>query len=130
MEPVSESTPTPDTASQPGAVRVALHDAGHATIVVEVTGDVDMATAPDVRERINTALERRPTTLVVDLLGVEFLASAGLSLLIEVRKHALDEGIRLAVVAEGLAVRRPLEITGLDAELDIYPTQAAALAGQ
>jgi anti-anti-sigma factor len=118
-----------DAAGGAGGITVTLHETEGGAVVVEVAGDVDMGTAPELREQAGAALDRHPTTLVVDLLGADFLASAGLSVLIEVRSRTDQEGIRLAIVADGYAVLRALEIVGLDTQFDLYATRAAALAG-
>ncbi|TNC24665.1 STAS domain-containing protein [Amycolatopsis alkalitolerans] len=101
------------------------HDA--ATVLV-VSGDIDMVTAPDFEKHLRSALRDRPRTLVVDLGGVEFLGSAGLTALVAARQEA-GTHTRLRVVAPSSATARPLQLTGLDQEIPVFATREDALSG-
>ncbi len=104
-----------------------VEDAGTA-VVLRVTGEVDMATAPALEESIKEALDSGPEVLVVDLSGVDFLASAGMSALIGGNQQAGDR-TQFRLVAAGSATLRPMELTGIAAEFSIHPTRDQALAG-
>ncbi len=99
-----------------------------ATTVVSVRGSVDLATAPILQAAVDAALADGPAQLVVDLSAVDFLASAGMAILVEAHRRLAGTG-RLAVVAEGAATSRPIVLTGLDQVFELYPTLAEALAG-
>lgn len=92
-------------------------------LVVGVTGELDMDTAPEVRAVIVSGLVERPSALVLDLTGVGFFSSAGLSLLLEARRR-IDT---LAVVANGRAVLRPIQLTSIAALLAVFPSVDEAL---
>jgi anti-sigma B factor antagonist len=95
-------------------------------VVVSVVGDVDMNTVPDLEERI-VAAERPELPLVLDLAGVTFLDSSGLSALVRCHQRGLaGAGFRLVVASR--AVARPLALTALDGLLEIHPTLDDALA--
>lgn len=94
--------------------------------VVSATGTVDMLTSPKLEERISAALVQKPAALVVDLTGVEFLASAGMSVLIAASQQVPD-GVRFAVVADGPVTGRPLKLVGVADIVDVYPTLDVAL---
>jgi anti-sigma B factor antagonist len=81
--------------------------------VVSASGDLDMLTAPALRDAIAAALEKDPTALIVDLSAVEFLGSAGMQVLMESHNQAGTSGVQFAVVADGPATSRPLKITGI-----------------
>jgi len=83
--------------------------------VVRVTavGEVDSSSAPLLRAELESALDGGPRELVVDLDGVTFLDSAGLSVLAAAHRTASSRAVRLRVLASGRAVIRPLQITGL-----------------
>lgn len=97
-----------------------------------VGGEID-STEADALERAGIdLLGAAPELVVVDLGGVRFLGSRGMTALLRIRWAAAAGGARLRVVT-GVANRpvlRPLTITGLDRELDLYPDLAAALPGQ
>jgi anti-sigma B factor antagonist len=111
----------------PGGFSVRAEDLGAAT-VLSVTGEVDMATAPEVEESIKVALDRGPEVLVVDLSGVSFLASAGMSVLIGGNQLA-GERTDFRLVATGSATLRPMELTGIATTFSIHATRDQALSG-
>lgn len=95
-------------------------------VVVSAVGALDMLTAPLLQEVISTALDRRPSGLVVDLTAVDFLGSAGMQVLMTTRKQ-LEGTVRFAVVADGPATSRPLKITGIADFVDLFSTLDVAL---
>jgi anti-sigma B factor antagonist len=100
----------------------------HATGIplVKVLGDLDLATAPAFQK----AMQEQVTngrTFVVDMDGVDFLSSAGLAVLVDLRQQMADQDLKWAVVAARHTVTRPLEITGLLAVLPIFTDIPAAL---
>jgi len=94
--------------------------------VVTVTGAVDALTAPMVHTVLDEALSSSPPVLVVDLLQVDFLASAGMSVLVAVRE-AMPVSSRFAIVADGPATSRPLTVIGVAELVELYPRLDAAL---
>ena len=95
-------------------------------VVVRASGAIDMLTAPQLAEAIRVALSKGPTGLVVDLTDVEFLASAGMQVLVAAHSTATPAA-RFAVVADGPATSRPLKIMGLADLLGVYPTLDSAI---
>jgi anti-sigma B factor antagonist len=95
-------------------------------VVIAVSGVVDALTAPQLTAAIAEAISVSPSALVVDLSAVDFLASAGMSVLI-VAQHELTPAARFGVVAEGPITRRPMILMGLDSTFTLYHTLAEAL---
>jgi anti-sigma B factor antagonist len=95
--------------------------------VVGVTGVVDMLTAPDLEKAIAEAAKSSPAAVVVDMTAVEFLASAGMGVLIAAQ-DAIAPAVRFAVVADGPATSRPLKLVGVTDVVDLYRTLDDALA--
>lgn len=95
--------------------------------VVTVWGELDLLTAPQLEEVIEAAVEREPATLIVDLLQVEFLASAGMDVLLGAHRR-ITPSARFGIVADGRATRRPLELLGLHHVLALYATVDDALS--
>lgn len=95
--------------------------------VVAVSGVVDMLTAPQLEKAIAEAAKSSPNAVVVDMTDVEFLASAGMGVLIAAQDE-LAPAIKLAVVADGPATSRPLKLVGVTDVVDLYPTLDEALA--
>jgi anti-anti-sigma factor len=96
--------------------------------VVAVSGEVDLSTVPEFEAAIEDALTRGPGALVIDLTGVDFLASAGLQTLVATHER-ISKDLGFAVVADGAATSRPIQLTGLDQVLSLYATLAEARAG-
>jgi anti-sigma B factor antagonist len=95
--------------------------------VVSVSGVVDMLTAPRLEEAIRAALEKKPAGLVADFTAVEFLASAGMGILVAVHDEVTPD-IKFCVVAEGPATSRPLKLLGIADIIPLYSTVDEAIA--
>lgn len=94
-------------------------------IVLCVKGEVDLATASDLAHHIERAMRSSPTAMIVDLSGVSFLASVGMSVLIAARRKACCT-TPLVVVAAG-PTGRPMHLVGLDAAIPIFTDVESAL---
>jgi anti-anti-sigma factor len=94
-----------------GLVVSAVHESGGIRLVV--AGDVDVISAGQFREYLAGALDLRPGGLTIDLGGVTFLDSTGLSALVYAHNRAQDEGISLVVTDPQPQVRRLLDVTGM-----------------
>lgn len=103
---------------------VTAHAQGTA-VIAEARGEIDMATAASLEECLLAELRAAPAVLVIDLTDVTFLASAGLAVLVRCHQHP---GPTILRVVAGPSTARPIELTGLDHELAVYPTREAALA--
>jgi anti-sigma B factor antagonist len=98
-------------------------------VVLSAEGIVDMAAAPTLTDRIRAILRQRPAVLVVDLTGVAFLATAGMSVLMEAYRKSEELAICFRVVAQGPVTVKAMQLLGIDDLLAIYPTVATALQG-
>lgn len=82
------------------------------TAVIRVSGVLDMLTSPQLEVGIAAALLKKPSALIVDLTDVDFLASAGMGVLVAARDKAAS-AVRFGVVADSPATSRPLKLVGL-----------------
>lgn len=96
------------------------------TVVVAAWGELDVATAPELTDAIEAAVQKEPEALIVDLSRVDFLASAGMTVLIAAHREVAPSA-RFGVVADGPATSRPLKIIGIDTIVDVYRTLDDAL---
>jgi anti-sigma B factor antagonist len=90
-------------------------DAG-ASVVVR--GEVDMATAPQLRDALLELVDGGATRIVLDCRGLDFLDSSGIGVLIAVRKRLGDDGA-LVLDAPPAHVRKVLELTGVSEHVTI-----------
>lgn len=97
------------------------------TVIVTVSGELDLVTAPQLSESVQLVLEKSPTAVVIDLSKVGFLASAGMSLLASTHQQLGSEA-GFAVVADGPSTGRPLTLVGLDQVFGIFGTVDEALS--
>lgn len=115
-----------DVASQGTLLTVDVQSHPRGVPLMRVLGDVDLATAPVFHRAVQEQVAQG-RKFVVDLDGVDFLSSAGLAVLVDLRQQMADQNLKWAVVAGRQAVTRPLEITGLLAILPIFDTVPAAV---
>ena len=117
------------SALEPGTrVRIGTERYG-ASWVVTVVGDVDLHSAPELRDRLASLGDTGAKHIVVDLSECEFLDSMGLGVLLGAKKRMARDGRELHVVVSSPDVRRIFEITMLDRVLDLHATRAEALNG-
>lgn len=96
--------------------------AGRATVAA--TGQLDMATAPELDRAVTQAREEGATEVVVDLAGVDFLDSAGVRVLVHQARELKQTGGRLYLQGAREWVARVLEITGVADFLGAPPEPA------
>ncbi len=87
---------------------------------VAVRGEIDVATAPQLRELLHELVQEGVDRVVLDCRGLEFLDSSGIGLLMAVRKRLGDEG-ELVIESPPAHVRKVLDLTGVGQELSIIP---------
>jgi anti-sigma B factor antagonist len=96
-------------------------------VVLAVHGDVDIATAPTLRETLAQTITRYDG-VVVDLEGVPFLDSTGLGVLVAAYHKAATTGCRVVLARPQRIVKNALRLVQVDAVIDVYDDLAAALA--
>jgi anti-anti-sigma factor len=97
--------------------------------LLEVFGELDLATAPRLCALLDEARRQRVRRLAVDLTGVDFCDSTGLRALMGASTELRVGGGRLAIAAlPGGAVARLFDIVGARETLQVCDSQADALA--
>jgi len=94
--------------------------------ILEVEGEIDAHTAPQLKSAIGTLLDEEKSALVVDLERVTFMDSTGLGVLVSALKRVREMDGELRIVCTRRAILRVLEITGLDKVLSLYSSMAEA----
>ena len=94
--------------------RVATADLGHGIFSVGVTGEVDLATAPELKEALAQVIESGARGVVVDLSEATFIDSTTLGVLMGATKRLRPAGGELAIACREANIRRIFEITLLD----------------
>jgi anti-sigma B factor antagonist len=102
-----------------------------AAVLLAVSGEVDLHTAPQLRAALTGAVDAAgPASpdVVVDLSDVGFVDSTGLGEIVAAHKALASRGARLHLVVTRPRVQRLIRLTGLDGVLDVHPDRASALA--
>lgn len=101
---------------------------GRECTVVEVAGELDMATSPQLLNGLQQVLAGGTRNVVVDLAGVGFMDSSGLGALVVMFKAFGEAGGRLCLAAVRSQGRSILAVTSVDRAIDVYDTVPAAEA--
>ena len=113
-----------------GPVTFAVLTAPDSTVIVAIRGDLDIASAPAVRERLLSLLRPGACRLVVDMSAVRYADASGLAVLASTQRRAALLGGGLSLAAPRPEVAVALTVTGLSRQLTAYPTVRAAAAGR
>ncbi len=95
------------------------------SVVVSLDGEIDVAAAPTVRERLEAAAERAGV-LVIDLSEVSFIDSTALGVLIGIHKQCADSATPMRLVVSEPRILKVFEITGLTDLFTIVPSRTEA----
>ncbi|MEU7840083.1 STAS domain-containing protein [Micromonospora sp. NPDC049114] len=101
---------------------------GRGCTVLEVRGELDMATSPQLREGLQRLVEAGERLVVVDLAEVGFMDSSGLGALVVMFKALREAGGRLCLATVQPAVRSVLSVTSVDRVIGVYDDVPAAEA--
>jgi anti-anti-sigma factor len=96
-----------------------------APLVVGVIGEIDIASAPTLRDELLAAIRRHGARLALDLSSVTFMDCAGINALVAARRHAHLHGGWIRVQHASQRARKVLTLTGLHEELALAPETAA-----
>ena len=110
-------------------VSVTSRQSGDRT-VVRVAGEIDVYTAPALREELAAQLDAGRTDLVVDLADVSFMDSTGLGVLVGALKRVRTTGGDLRLVIDQEKVLKVFRITALTQVFEIHASLDEALAAE
>lgn len=100
-------------------VRVTTSRIGSDSYAVAVTGEMDLHSAPQVHTHLAEVIDAGARSVVVDLMGVSFMDSAGLGVLLSASKALRAFGGELVLAADDRRILRVLEITGLERSIHV-----------
>ncbi len=86
----------------------------HGQAIVAVNGELDLSTAPELSRSLSDVLDQHPQRVTLELGGLDFIDSTGLTLLVRTSKRLKDHEGSLELAHPTPPVRRVLEIVGLD----------------
>lgn len=106
---------------------IALEEVGDHSIIV-LSGEVDVYSAPKLRDTIRNLVDEGRYRIVVDLEEVAFLDSTGLGVLVGGLKRVKHHQGELGIICDQERIMRIFRITGLTKVFTIYPSREALLA--
>ena len=89
-------------------------EVGESAWVISPKGSLDYSSYKDFEEKVEDLFYKKARHLLLDMAGVKYISSVGLSAIIQLIKHSREIGATLALYDSQLAVKRVLEISKLD----------------
>jgi anti-sigma B factor antagonist len=99
------------------------------THVVAVSGEIDLFTAPEFKQRVSAPIDAGRTNVIVDLTGTTFIDSSSLGVLIGAHRRLKLRGGSLVVVCDNDTIVKTFRITGLDGVFTLVRSLDDALDG-
>jgi anti-sigma B factor antagonist len=99
-------------------------------VIVALSGEIDLYTAPRLQSQLDQALNTdQAVRLVVDMSGVDFCDSTGMNVLLAAQRLAREHGGNIELSGPRPAVRKILQVTGLESVFTVVES-GAAVSGQ
>ncbi|MGH2930892.1 MAG: STAS domain-containing protein, partial [Solirubrobacteraceae bacterium] len=93
-----------------------------ASAVVAVSGELDLASGPELEAELDRITGPDTQLLVIDLRRLEFMDSTGLSILVRAHQRLAEEGCEMGLVRGSPQVQRLLDLTGVAERLRLVDT--------
>jgi anti-sigma B factor antagonist len=88
--------------------------------VVIIFGEIDLYTAPRLHSELAAVIaDGMPARVVIDMSGVEFCDSTGMNVLLSCLRRVHERGGELEIASPRPAVRKILQVTGLDSVFNL-----------
>jgi anti-sigma B factor antagonist len=108
-------------------LQVSTERSGDAT-VVRAVGELDLHTAPALQQELDSAVAADAPLIVVDLAGVDFMDSTGLSVIVATVAGVRERGGELRVVSARDKITKLFTLTGVDKQVGLFGSVAEALS--
>jgi len=111
-------------------MQISIRRMDNATIL-DVSGDIDLASSPEVRKALlHEVRDNRKPRVVMNLIAVRYIDSSGVASLVEGLKASRDVGSRFILVGLSGPAREVLQLSRLVKVFEIYDTELEALAAR
>ena len=117
----------PATSSDLAEFRIEDESLAPSARLLIVHGDADLYSAPELRERIRSAIDGGASTVVVDFSDAAVVDSTSLGVLLGAMRRLREQDGQIRVVVPRADVRRVFEIAMLDRIFPVHETQEEAL---
>ncbi len=107
---------------------VEVRNEGAAAVII-VSGELDLASSPKFEQQLEQVSDSGTESLVIDLRGLEFMDSTGLSIIVSAHQRLSAQGRQLSLVRGPEQVQRLLRLTGVAERLRLVDTPEEVLNG-
>lgn len=107
---------------------IEIHALDHGVTEVRLSGDADLAIAPQLQEKLDGLIREQKTRLLIDLTDVRFIDSTALGTLLHTARHAKRGRGRIAVVCPDPVIRGMFELVGMNLIFPVEESPDRALA--
>lgn len=124
---MAEELRGPDDLGAPKSLLTTQTTEHGGAVVVSMAGELDMMTVDKAAVAVKDATARGGT-VILDMTGLRFFSSAGLTLLLQLHEAVQDSQVDVHLAGGQRVVLRPLELTGLTELFPIHESITEALA--
>lgn len=96
--------------------------------IIKVAGSLDALTSPELSKVLTNQIIEGHTNLVIDLIGVEFMSSAGLRTLLGALKESRSNGGDLRITSTNPGIDKVLKMSGFHNIVKVFASQAEAVS--
>lgn len=100
------------------------------TCILELSGEIDLDSAPAFRSILSDAVSNNPSHLVLNLSGVRYVDSSGFAAIMGTAKALRSAGGRISLVGCNDHVQRIVKLMRLDADFSLFATEEEALQAE
>lgn len=116
-----------DASQETGGFRITRSDHDERTSIVQVQGELDLATAPELKWTLSDVIDGGRRQIVLDLMRLDFIDSTAIGVLVGATRRGGDR-VTLLIASDRPTVLQVFEVSGLDSGFPIYPSTEEALA--
>lgn len=95
--------------------------------IMTLKGEIDVYTAPKLKEQLNELVGESEADVLVDLKDVTYMDSTGLGTFVSGLKHAKESGTTLKLIRANERLYRLFKVTGLDHVIDVHSIEEGEL---
>jgi anti-sigma B factor antagonist len=115
------------SSAEPRGIQLTEETFDPSGLVVTVTGELDIATAPALRDHLTAAIDAGKDRLVIDLSEISFLDSVALATIVHAKQRLPEHGRMALAIDPSSYVMLVFESGGLPKVLDLVDTRAQAI---
>jgi len=98
------------------------------SVIVAIEGELDIATADDLREHVQQAMDEHGPWLILDLSALDFMDSSGLNVIISTYRSVREAGGSLSLAALNERVTKVVRLFGLHRQVPVHQNVTAAVS--